>query len=122
MSEYGALRGTKVYSIYIATARGPAVLQYSEHSPSEQGFEDDLSAPEPMNAEVPPGFTSKRFVVACVLDRSGLLRNFRVLESNTSESVARMFAVLEGWRFRPALRDAEPTDVDAILGFNLDTH
>jgi len=121
MSEYGALRGTKVYSIYIATARGPAVLQYSEHSPREAGFEDDLIAPEPMNAGVPPGF-SKRFVVACMIDRSGLLRNFRVLESNASESVARMFSVLEGWRFRPALRDTEPVDVDAILGFNIDAH
>jgi len=122
ISEYGALRGTKVYSIYIATARGPAVLQYSEHSPKEQGFEDDLFAPEPINAELPSDFNSKRFVVACTIDRSGLLRNLRVLESNTSESVARMFAVLEGWRFRPALRETEPIDVDAILGFNIDTH
>jgi len=120
LSEYGALRGTKVYSIYIATARGPVVLQYSEHSPSGQGFEDDLSAPEPINAEVPLGFTSKRFVVACTIDRSGVLRNFRVLEGNASEAVARMLAVLERWRFRPALRDAEPVEVDAILGFNLD--
>jgi hypothetical protein len=122
MSEYGALRGTKVYSIYIATSRGPAVLQYSEHSPGEQGFEDDLTAPEPITAEVPPGFTSKRFVVACMIDRSGLLRDFRVLEGNASEPVARMFSVLEGWRFRPVLRDTEPVDVNAILGFNLDAH
>jgi len=122
LNEYGALRGTKIYSIYIATARGPAVLQYSEHSPRGQGFEDDLGAPEPINTEVPPGFTSKRFAVSCVIDRSGLLRNLRVLESNASESVARMFSVLEGWRFRPALRDTEPVDVDAILGFNLDAH
>jgi hypothetical protein len=122
MGEYGALRGTKVYSIYIATARGPAVLQYSEHSPSGEGFEDDLTTPEPMNTEVPSGFTSKRFVVACMIDRSGLLRNFRVLESNASEPIARMFSVLGGWRFRPALRDTEPVEIDAILGFNIDAH
>jgi hypothetical protein len=122
MDEYGALRGTKVYSVYISTTRGPTVLQYSEHSPKSRGFEDDLSAPAPINVELPSAFSSKRFVVACMIDHSGVLRNFRVLENNTSDSVAKMFAVLERWRFRPALRDTEAVDIDAILGFNLDAH
>jgi hypothetical protein len=122
MSAYGAFRGTKVYSIYIATSLRPAVVQYSEHSPSGHGFENDLSAPEPISTELPSGFTNGRFVVACMIDRSGLLRNFRVLEGNTSEPVARIFSALEAWRFHPALRDTAPVEVDAILGFNLETH
>jgi hypothetical protein len=33
-----------------------------------------------------------------------------------------MLAALSKWRFRPVLRGNDPIEVDAILGFNIDTH
>jgi hypothetical protein len=56
-----------------------------------------------------------------VLDRSGLIRNVRFLEPTASDLENRVLASLSGWKFRPVLRNDQPVEVDAILGFNIDT-
>ncbi len=120
-NRYGALKGDKVYTIYIDTAFGPAVLQYSDPTSAARNYSQELSAPEPMRAEVPPGLTRSRVVVACVLDRSGILRNLHLLEPGSPEIDSKILAALPGWKFRPAQRGEQPIEVNAILGFNIDT-
>jgi outer membrane biosynthesis protein TonB len=60
-------------------------------------------------------------VIAGVLDRSGSLKNLRVLSSDPGTGSARILAALSSWKFTPAQRGTEPVEVTVILGFNIDT-
>jgi hypothetical protein len=118
---YGALKGDKVYTIYIETSFGPAVLQYADPTSAVRSYSQELSAPEPMRAEVPAGLAHSRVVIACVLDRAGMLHNLHLLEAGSKEIDAKILAALPSWKFRPAQRGDQPVEVNAILGFNIDT-
>ena len=118
---YGALKGDKVYSIYIDTTAGTVVLQYADPSSAAHRYHQELSPPEPMRADVPAGLPHSRVVIACVLDRAGVLRNLHILEPGSAEMDSRILAALPSWKFRPAQRGDQPVEVNAILGFNIDT-
>src|SRR5215813_485206 len=120
-SFYGALKGDKVYTIYIDTSFGPAVLQYADPTSAVRSYSEELAAPEPMRAEIPAGLAHSRVVIACVLDRSGILRNLHLLEAGSKEIDAKILSALPSWKFRPAQRGDQPVEVNAILGFNIDT-
>ncbi len=117
---YGTLKGDKVYTIYIDTNLGTAVMEFADPSSVGHGGED-LTAPRPMRAYVPPNLKRARLVIACVLDRTGIVKDARVLESGTPEMTAKVMAALPGWKFSPALRGNQPVEVNAILGFDIDT-
>lgn len=118
---YGKLTGDKVYTIYIDTALGTAVMEYSDPSSAAHPYAEDLIAPEPMRADLPDHLKPSRLVIACILDRSGLLRNPQVLEPGGSELTTKVLAALPNWKFRPVFRGNQPVEVNAILGFNIDT-
>lgn len=118
---YGFFKSDKVYTIYLETGAGPAVLQYADPTSVKRSYAQELSAPEPMRADMPAGMAHARMVIACVLDRSGALRNLRVLEPGPAEMNSKVLAALPNWKFRPAERGDEPVEVNAILGFNIDT-
>ncbi|HET7205331.1 MAG TPA: hypothetical protein VFI95_02010 [Terriglobales bacterium] len=118
---YGLLKGDPVYTIYIGTTLGTAVLQYADPSSVGQVYAQDLRPPEPMRAELPAGLSHSRLVIACVLDQSGLLRNIHVLERGPVEMSSKVLQALPHWKFRPAFRGDQPVEVNAILGFNIDT-
>jgi len=80
-----------------------------------------LTAPDPLHADLPAGILRSRVVIACLLDRSGAIRNAQVLESANAETTARIMAALPKWKFRPVLRGDQPVEVNAILGFDIDT-
>ncbi len=117
---YGALKGDRVYTIYIDTALGTAVLQYADPTSAGHPYGEELTAPQPMRASLPPGLSRSRLVIACVLDKSGMLKNLRVLEPGSAQT-GKVLAAVANWKFRPAQRGSEPVEVNAILGFNIDT-
>jgi hypothetical protein len=121
LNRYRTLKGGKVYTIYIETRVGTAVLEYAEQVADSGSFNADLTAPEPMQSDFPADFHKSRAVVACVIGRDGVLRNLRVLESAAAETTASLISALQKWRFRPVLRGDEAIAVDAILGFDIDT-
>ncbi|HTM42651.1 MAG TPA: hypothetical protein VL177_17165 [Terriglobales bacterium] len=121
LNLYGALKGDKVYTIYIDTHQGVAVLQFADPGSQNTGFDEDLTAPEAIRTELPPGLKKTRLVITCTMDRAGLLRNVKILQGPSSEKVSLVTAALSKWRFRPVLRGNDPISVDAILGFNVDT-
>ena len=121
LNLYGALKGDKVYTIYIDTHQGVAVLQFSDPDSRNMGFDEDLTAPEAIRTELPPGLKKARLVITCTMDRAGLLRNVKILQGPSSEKAAQVMTALSQWRFRPVLRGNDPISVDAILGFNVDT-
>ena len=120
LSAYGALRGSRVYTTYIDTAIGTAVLQYSDPA-SHPGFESDLTPPEPLRTELPPELKSLHVVVKFVMDKIGNLREPQLLELGDPDSAKVLLAALQHWQFRPALKADRPIDVEAILGFGINT-
>jgi hypothetical protein len=117
---YGALKGDN-YSIYIETALGTAVMQFADPSSAEHSYSEAMVAPEPLRTDLPAGLTRSRLIIACILDRSGLLKNARVLEAGPAEMTTKVLAALPNWKFQPVLRGGQPVEVNAILGFNIDT-
>jgi len=120
MNAYGALKGSRVYTTYIDTRIGTAVLQYSDPA-SHPGFEIDLTPPEPMLTELAPDIKSAHVVVKCVMEKTGKLRDLRVLESQDPELAVRLVTALRQWLFRPAFKRDAAIDVEAILGFGITT-
>ena len=118
---YGALKGDN-YTIYIETALGTAVMQYADPASATHQYTGDLTAPEPIRSDLPPNLRPSRLVIACTLDRSGAVKNAKVLEGAATELTTKVLAALPNWKFRPALRGNDPVEVNAILGFAIDTN
>jgi hypothetical protein len=116
---YGLLKGDN-YSIYIETSLGTAVMQYADSSVAHAAGVP-LTEPEPIRKDLPAGLRPTRVVIACVLDRSGVFKDLRVLEPGAAESTSKILAALPNWKFRPAFRGSEPVEVNAIIGFGIDT-
>ena len=119
---YGKLKGDKVYTIYIETALGTAVMQFADPASAVHGYAEDLTAPQAMRSDLPPGLPKARLVISCVLDRSGLLRRPHVIEPANAVMTSKVLTALNSWKFRPARRGTDPIEVNAILGFNIDTN
>jgi outer membrane biosynthesis protein TonB len=60
-------------------------------------------------------------IIACTLDRSGEIKNPKVLEPGAAETTSKVLAALRSWKFRPAFRGNDPVEVTAIIGFGIDT-
>jgi outer membrane biosynthesis protein TonB len=118
---YGTLKGDKVYTIYINTTLGTAVMQFADPASVAHPNLQDLTAPQPMRAALPPGLPHARMVIACVLDQSGMIKNAHVLETGAAAMTAKVLTALNSWKFRPVLRNGHPIEVNAIVGFNIDT-
>jgi len=119
-SRYGQLRGDN-YTIYITTAVGLAVMQYADSASAARPYTEKLIDPEPLRVSLPEGLSRSRLVVACVLGRSGTLSNIRVIEPGPQPMTKKVVAALYAWKFTPALHGNEPVEVNAFLGFNIDT-
>ncbi len=117
---YGLLKGDN-YSIYIETSLGPAVMQYSDPSSAAHPTGETLSEPEPLRKDLPAGLRPTRVIIACTLDRSGDLKDLKVLEPGAAETTSKILVALHSWKFRPAFRGNDPVEVSAILGFGIDT-
>jgi hypothetical protein len=122
MNLYGYLKGDKVYTIYLDTAVGPAVMQLADPASAAHPSSEDLDEPEPIRIDLPAGTIHSRLLVACVMDTSGALKNFQVLEPGNAVMMAKVMAALPHWKFKPAMRKNQPVEVTAILGFNVDTN
>jgi hypothetical protein len=121
MNLYGALKGDRVYTIYINTNGGMTVMQFADPSSAAHPYAEELTAPVPMQTETPANLQLAKLYVSCVLDRNGSIRNPRTLHSTGGPESA-ILAALADWKFRPALRGGEPVEVNVILGFGVDTN
>jgi hypothetical protein len=117
---YGLLKGDN-YSIYIETSLGTAVMQYSDPSSATHATGETMSEPEPLRKDLPADLRPTRVIIACTLDRSGDLKDLKVLEPGAAETTSKILVALHSWKFRPAFRGNEPVEVRAILGFGIDT-
>ncbi len=118
---YGALKGDKVYTIYIPTTLGMAVMQFADPASADHPYADTLSSPRPVRTELPANLHASRLLVACTLDRTGEIKEAHVVEPGDATLTAQVLAALPSWKFSPALHGNEPVAVNAILGFDIDT-
>ena len=117
---YDKLKGYN-YTIYIPTSNGMVVMQFADANAAAKTYAGDLTAPDPIRAELPRGLQKSRLIIACLLDLSGQFQDLRVVERGTPEMTEKIMAALTSWKFRPASRNGQPIEVTAILGFNIDT-
>jgi TonB family protein len=118
---YGKLPGDN-YTVYVDTPIGTAVMQFAEVNPAAHTQAGALTGPQGIRTPLPADLPHARVVVKCTLDASGNLRNLQVLEPGPAAMTAKIVAALPSWKFRPAMRGVQPVEVNAILGFNIDTN
>lgn len=109
------------HDFYIETSPVPAVMSYSDPALAH-GASGTVANPDPIHTDLPAGLPHARLVITCVLDASGNLKNLRVLEAGPAEMTAKVMAALPSWKFSPVMVGNQPVEVNAILGFNIDTN
>jgi TonB family protein len=114
------LHGEK-YTTYFDTTLGTVVMEFADESDTNHAFGTTLTAPSVLSGELPNGLPHARMVLTCTLDASGNVRNPRVLEPGPAQMTAKVLAALRTWKFQPAMRNNQPVEVTAILGFGIDT-
>lgn len=119
-NRYGQLPGDN-YSIYIDTSLGTAVMQYADANSAARTFSGDLAAPVVLRHDLPEGLRTTYVVFACILNKSGDLKDVRVLEPGAADTTSKLLVALRHWKFRPAFRGNDPVEVTAFLGFGVDT-
>jgi hypothetical protein len=97
-------------------------MQFADPVSASQHFSGTITGPQALRTDLPAGLPRARIVIACVLDASGNLKNLRALEAGPPEMTAKIMAALPSWKFRPAMRGSQPIEVNAILGFGVDTN
>jgi TonB family protein len=112
------LKGEK-YTTYFDTSIGQVVAEFSDGGTTGRGA---IASPEGIRTDLPGGLPRARMVVTCTIDASGNIRNLRVLEPGPANMTAKVLAALKTWKLQPAMRNDQPVEVTAILGFNIDTN
>jgi TonB family protein len=110
------------YTTYLETSLGTVVMQFADESTTNHSFGGSLTAPASLQTDLPNGLPHARMVVSCTLDATGSLKNIHVLEAGPAGMTAKVVAALRTWKFRPALRNKQPVEITAILGFGIDTN
>ncbi len=118
---YGKLPGDN-YSVYVDTSIGTVVMQFAEVNPAASAEPGALTGPRGYVTDLPAGLPHSRVVIKCRLDTSGKLQNLQVLEPGPAAMTAKIMAALPNWKFRPAMRGTRPIEINAILGFNINTN
>ena len=126
LNLYGSLKGDRVYTIYITTRIGTAIMQFADPKSVGRAYTTALTAPQVLRANVAEQATVgghlPRVLVICDLDERGEINNARVLQSESDDFAAKILAALPLWKFTPAYRGNEPVAVSAIVGFGVDTN
>jgi TonB-like protein len=121
LNYYDKLPGDN-YTNYVDTSAGTVVLQYADPTSATHPYAGSLTGPEALRKDLPADLPHGRLIIQCILDASGNLKNFQVLEPGPADMTARVMAALRSWKFRPAMRGDQPVQVNAYLGFGIDTN
>lgn len=113
------LKGEKG-TAYLDTSLGTVVMEFAAQN-GTSGF-GNLTSPVQIRVDLPEGLPHARMVVTGKLDASGNLSNLRVLEPGPATMTAKVLAAMRGWKFQPVMRNNQPIEVTAILGFAIDTN
>jgi hypothetical protein len=118
---YGKLPGDN-YTVYVDTNVGTVVMQFAEADANAHPHAGALTGPQGMRTDLPTRLGHDRVVIRGKLDASGNLKDLQVAEPGPPAMTAKIMEALASWKFRPAMRGAQPVEVNAILGFNISTN
>jgi hypothetical protein len=118
---YGKLPGDN-YTNYIDTNVGTVVMQFAEADPNAHHEAKNLTSPRGLRTALPADLPHARVVIKCRVDSYGNLKDLQVLDPGPAEMTSKILTALHGWKFSPAMRGALPVELNAILGFNIDTN
>ena len=112
------------HTFYIENSPLPAVMTYSDPVPASAShpYSGALTDPAPIHNNLPAGLPRAPLAIYCTLDASGNLKNLRVIQAGPPDMTAKVMAALPSWKFSPAMVGNQPVEVNAILGFNIDTN
>jgi hypothetical protein len=124
----GLLSGTPVYTVYLRVGdRKEWLLEYcvpagqaAQSNPYEIKVDDAgaITPPYPIDTSIPNSILAasipKHIVLRGMLTASGSIKSVRGADSN-NPILPELVALLSEWRFRPALRDKKPIDVEILL-------
>jgi TonB-like protein len=83
----------------------------------------ELSAPDPITAELDAKQSRASFVISCVLGPEGALKDLRVVRGGAGTEAAKaLLETVATWRFHPALSRGNPVAVDALIGIRTGVH
>src|SRR5207245_8890567 len=102
---YGALKGDKGYTVYFETGLGLTVLWYTDPASASHPYAEDVVAPQIIRSDLPSDLQRSRLILACILDRSGLLSDTKVIEQTAMDTTTKLLVSLPNWKFSPALRE-----------------
>lgn len=108
-----------VYTIYVSTEVGTAVVEFSAADSSARSFDSELTAPEPLQASLPPELRETPIVIGCLLDRSGRLKEIKLLHQIAADVSVKLKQALATWRFRPVLRGDQAVEASVLIGLHL---
>jgi hypothetical protein len=117
---YGKLPGDN-YTVYVDTNIGTVVMQFAETDPYAHHIAAALVGPQGLRTALPKNLPHVRVVIKCRLDSYGNLRDIQVVEAGPPDMIYKITAALHNWKFRPAMRGTLPVEVNALLGFNINT-
>jgi hypothetical protein len=125
LNLYGALKGDRVYTIYINTRIGTAIMQFADPASVGHAYTTELTAPRVLQADVPSDLLSgqhhSKVLIGCELDSNGKVKNAHLLQSDGGEFAQKILLAVPVWKFTPATRGIQAVAVNAILGFGVDT-
>lgn len=116
------LPGREKYTTYIETPLGMMVMEFVDAAAAGHPYTGTIAGPQAIRTDLPAGLPHARLVVACIIDASGNLKNVQVLDAGPAEMTAKVISALPSWKFQPAMRGTQPVEVNAILGFGIDTN
>jgi TonB family protein len=118
---YKSLLHNEQYTTYFDTSAGTVVVEFADNSPAGRAFRGAMTAPAPMHIDLPPNTPHARMVLTCTVDATGNLKDVRVLEPGPATMTAKIVSALRSWKLQPAMRNDQPVEVTAILGFGINT-
>jgi hypothetical protein len=118
---YGKLPGDN-YTVYVDTTAGTVVMQFAEVDSTPHPGMGAIVGPQGLRTDLPKDLPHDRVVIKCKLDTSGNLKNIQVLEPGPAAMTIKIVTALRTWKLRPAMRGRQPVEVNAILGFNINTN
>jgi TonB family protein len=110
----------------LSSATGSWILHFSELDPNMAGYHvpssGDLQGPEPLrkvDPKYPPTLMADHVegevVLYAVLRRDGSVDSIQLVRGIDPQLDANAIDALSQWKFRPAVRDGKPVDLEAIV-------
>lgn len=125
LNLYGVLHGDRVYTIYLNTRLGTAVMQFADPDSAQHAYAGELIAPRALRVDLPSELSQaprSQVLVRCQIDQGGAVKDLRILRADDTDVVGKLVTGLRFWKFSPAFRGNQPIAVEAIVGFGVGTN